>query len=256
MERRKKVIRYDLCNDRWQQVEIVGSADGKSGVRVVDSADGKSGVRVVDSAEIIKEIEEWKKSKYDSHKMPVIFRRYDSNESQVLPEMNFESDVYDNFIINLTNVIGNKSANMAKKQVEHFKTEGSLSENTKMLLAKVDTHIKLIPEISKFLNNIIDPEGSMKTTYLKFVKGLIDPVLGGELYNTLIDLKQIEQIFAHNYFVAFDNVSEVRPALSNFICAAVTGTSAEFRKLFTSQDIVQLDIKCFVAFTSINRGFC
>jgi hypothetical protein len=144
---------------------------------------------------------------------------------------------------------------MAKKQVEHFKTEGSLSEDTKRLLAKVDTHIKLIPEISKFLNNIIGPEGSMKTTYLKCIKSLIDPIVGEELYNPLIDLKQIEQISAHNYFVVFDNVSEVRPALSNFICAAVSGTSVDFRKLFTSQEIVRLVIKCCVALTSINRAF-
>ena len=74
-------------------------------------------------------------------------------------------------------------------------------------------------------------------------------------YNPLIDIKQIEQIFAHNYFVAFDNVSEVRLVLSNFICAAVTGTSVDFRKLFTSQEIVRLVIKCCVAFTSINRAF-
>jgi DNA polymerase family B len=238
-----KIIRYDLCNDRWQQVEISGSDDGKSGVKIIDSDN------------MIKEIEEWKKSKYDPNKMPVLFRRYDSNDSQVLPDMNFQPDVYDNFILDMTNVIGNKSADMAKKQIEHFKTEGSLPESTKMLLAKVDIHIKLIPEISKFLNNIIGPEGSMKTTYLKFIKSLIDPVVGGQLYNPLIDLKQIEQIFAHNYFVAFDNISEVKLALSNFICAAVTGTSVDFRKLFTSQGIVRLVIKCCVAFTSINRAF-
>jgi DNA polymerase elongation subunit (family B) len=238
-----RVIRYDLGNDRWQQIEISGSEDSKSGVKIIDS----------DS--MIKEIEDWKKSKFDPTKTPVLFRRYDSNDSQALPDMNFESDVYDNFILNLTNVIGNKSADMAKKQVEHFQTEGSLSDDTKRLLAKVDTHIKLIPEISKFLNNIIGPEGSMKTTYLKCIKSLIDPIVGGELYNPLIDLKQIEQIFAHNYFVAFDNVSEVRPALSNFICAAVSGTSVDFRKLFTSQEIVRLVIKCCVALTSINRAF-
>lgn len=238
-----KVIRYDLCNDKWQQIEITGSEDGKSGVRILDSDN------------MIREIEEWKKSKYHSSKMPVLFRRYDSNDAQVLPDMNFELDVYDDFILNMTNVIGNKSAEIAKKQIEHFKTEGSLPEDTKRLLAKVDAHIKLIPEISKFLNNIIGPEGSMKTTYLKFIKSLIDPVVGGQLYNPLIDIKQIEQIFAHNYFVAFDNVSEVRLALSNFICAAISGTSVDFRKLFTSQGIVRLVIKCCVAFTSINRAF-
>jgi hypothetical protein len=238
-----KVIRYDLANDKWQQVEISGSEDGKSGVRIIDSDN------------MIKEVEEWKKSKYDPNKTPVLFQRYDSNDAQVLPNMNFESDIYDNFIHNLTNVIGNKSADIARKQVAHFKTEGSLPEDTKRLLAKVDTHIKLIPEISKFLNNIIGPEGSMKTTYLKFIKSLIDPVVGGQLYSPLIDLKQIEQIFAHNYFVTFDNISEVRLALSNFICAAVSGTSVDFRKLFTSQGIVRLVIKCCVAFTSINRAF-
>ncbi|GEM_PF-3542309 len=120
-----KIIRYDLSNDRWQQVEISGSEDGKSGVRIVDSDN------------MIKEIEEWKKCKFDPNKIPVLFRRYESNDSQVLPDMNFESDVYDNFILNLTNVIGNKSADMAKKQVEHFKTEGSLLEDTKSCLLKL-----------------------------------------------------------------------------------------------------------------------
>jgi hypothetical protein len=83
---------------------------------------------------MIKEIEEWKKFKYEPNKMPVLFRRYDSNDAQILPDMNFESSVYDNFILGMTNVVGNKSAEMARKQIEHFKTEGSLPENTKRLL--------------------------------------------------------------------------------------------------------------------------
>jgi hypothetical protein len=44
-------------------------------------------------------------------------------------------------------------------------------------------------------------------------------------------------------------------ALSTFICAAVSGTPVDFRKLFTSKGIVRLVIKCCVAFTSINRVF-
>jgi hypothetical protein len=60
-----KVIRYDLGNDRWQQVEIIGSEDGKSGVKIIDSNS------------MMKEIEEWKKSEFDPNKTPVLFRRYD-----------------------------------------------------------------------------------------------------------------------------------------------------------------------------------
>jgi DNA polymerase elongation subunit (family B) len=236
-------IRYDLGNDEWQQIEINGSEDGKSGVRIVNSDI------------IVKEIHEWKDSNYNPDKIPVLFRRYEVNDAQVVPDMDFKPDVFDDFIYNHTNVTGNKAAEMAKRYAQHFGTEASLDEDTKALIAKVDICLKFIPEISKFVNNIIGMEGTMKTTYLERIKSLVDPVPGGKLNSPRMQLREIEQIFAHSYFVAFDNVGELSYDLSNFVCAVATGTSVQFRKLYTSQGIVQLVIKCCVAFTSINRAF-
>jgi DNA polymerase elongation subunit (family B) len=237
-------IHYDLVNDEWQQVEISGSEDGN-----------KNGFRIINSDTMVKEIQQWKESNYNPDKAPILFRRYEVNDAQVEPVMEFEPNIFDDFICNLTNVTGNKAAEMAKRYAQHFRTEASIDEATKALLAKVDICIKFIPEISKFVNNIIGMEGTMKTTYLERIKSLVDPVPGGKLNAPRIQLREIEQLFAHSYFVAFDNVGELSYDLSNFICAVATGTSVQFRKLYTSQGIVQLVIKCCVAFTSVNRAF-
>src|SRR6266487_5715087 len=236
-------IRYDLVNDEWQQVEITGSEDGISGFRIINSDI------------MVKEIKEWKDSKYNPDKAPILFRRYDVNDAQIEPDKNFNPNIFNEFIYNYTNVTGIKSAEMAKRYAQHFGTEASLDEDTKVLLAKVDICVKFIPEISKFVNDIIGSEGSMKTTFLESVKGLVDPIPGGKLSSPRLPRKEIEHIFAHSYFVCFDNVGELSYDLSNFICAAATGTSVQFRKLYTSQGIIQLVIKCCVAFTSINRAF-
>ena len=66
----ERVYRYDRCDPEWHQIEVRPTPDGKSGVQEIASD------------VMIEEINEWKISKFDKSKTPMLFRRYDVNEEQ------------------------------------------------------------------------------------------------------------------------------------------------------------------------------
>lgn len=240
------VYRYDKCDPEWHQIEVRPSTDGKSGVQEIASD------------VMIKEIDEWKASKFDKSKIPIFFRRYDVNEEQDTPDLDFhdngpEDNVFEEFIQILTNVTGNKSSERAREQVHHFRTEAGLSARKKSLLAKVNTLTKLVPDIAHFVTSVLGPNGSMKTSFLRCEKDLVDPIVGWELYSPRMNLKEIVLVFAHSWFVAYDNIGKVSDDFINFICSSTTGTSQDFRKLYNDDVMLRVVIKNVVSIACINR---
>jgi hypothetical protein len=240
------VYRYDKCDPEWHQIEVKASTDGKSGVREITSD------------VMIKEINEWKASKFDKSKTPIFFRRYDVNEEQDTPDLDFydngpEDNIFEEFIQVLTNVAGNKSSERAREQVHHLRTEASLSARKKSLLAKVNTLTKLVPDITHFVTSVLGPNGSMKTSFLRCEKDLVDPIVGWELYSPRMNLKEIVLVFAHSWFVAYDNIGKVSDDFSNFVCSSTTGTSQDFRKLYNDDVMLRVVIKNVVSIACINR---
>jgi hypothetical protein len=75
--------------------------------------------------------------------------------------------------------------------------------------------------------------GSAKTTVSKIIKSLIDPNKTG-LQDMSTKKDNLTQNLDHNYFPAFDNVSEIKPDVSDMLCRAVTGEGIEVRKLYTN----------------------
>ena len=152
----KGIYRYDRCDPEWYQIEVRPSTDGQSGLQEITSD------------VMIKEINEWKASKFDKSKTPIFFRRYDVNEQQDKPDLDFhdngpEDNIFEEHIQEITNITGNKSSERAREQVHHFRTEASLSARKKSLLAKVNTLTKLVPDITHFVTSVMGADGSMKT---------------------------------------------------------------------------------------------
>lgn len=234
---KNKILRYDLTNQFWQQIEI-----------------SATGVRVIDSRTVLDEIKEYQDSGFSKHKVPIFFQRYSNTQEQVLPTANFRSHILDYYFEDLTNVTDKRATTFAKRYTDHWQTEGSLDNRSKILVAKVLLISKFIADIPHFLVNVIGSPGAMKTHYLKFDKRLIDPG-STEVHSPPITTKDIHQKFAHNYYIILDNIGFIEKWLSDLICSVITGSGFECRALWTNQGIVNMILKSCVAVGSVNRVF-
>ncbi|MGA9150711.1 MAG: hypothetical protein WBZ36_09040 [Candidatus Nitrosopolaris sp.] len=145
-----KIYRYDLTNSLWQQIEV--SSDGR---------------KLLSSKVMLDEIKEYKESGYANHKTPVFFQRYSNTNAQVLPVEDFEPDILDRYFEESTNVTDKRAVPAAKRYADHWKTEASMNNDTKLLTAKVLLISKFIPNIPHFLQNVIGSPGAIKTSYAK-----------------------------------------------------------------------------------------
>ena len=85
--------------------------------------------------------------------------------------------------------------------------------------------------------------GSGKSTLTKILKMVIDPVSGegvNVLTNNFDDLKVL---LNSNYYVAFDNLSRISNAMSNFFCTVVTGGTFVSRTKFENDKPFTITLK-------------
>jgi len=210
---KNRVLRYDLTNQLWRQIEI-SSVD----------------VRIIDSKTILDEIKEYQESGFAKNKTPIFFQRYSNMREQVLPSESFRSNILDYYFEELTNVTDKRTTSFAKRYTDHWQTEGSLDNRSKILIAKVLLISKFIADIPHFLVNVIGSPGAMKTHYLKFDKRLVDPG-SAEVHGPPITTKDIHQKFAHSHYVILDNISSIDKWLSDLTCSVITGSGFECRAL-------------------------
>ena len=203
---------------------------------------------------MLDEIKEYIESGYDKQKVPILFQRYSNTKEQVLPAEDFEPDVLDRYFRESTNVTDKRAVPAAKRSANYWKTEASMSNEDKILIAKVLLIHKFVADIPHFLENVIGSPGAIKTSYLKQQKRLVDPGIT-EVFTSLITSKDIEQRFAQNYLVVLDNVREIKPWLSDLISAVVTGSGAEKRELYSNEGIVNSILKSCISVGSVNRVF-
>jgi hypothetical protein len=93
----------------------------------------------------------------------------------------------------------------------------------------------------------------MKTSWLRCEKDLVDPIVGWELYSPRMNLEEIALVFAHSWFVAYDNIGRVSEDFVNFVCSYANGTSQDFRKLYKDDVMLRVVIKNVVSIACINR---
>lgn len=100
----------------------------------------------------------------------------------------------------------------------------------------------------------IGTKGSGKTTFLRRV----GQILFGEKFDVTAissDCKDIETIITNNYYVVIDNLDNPPKTLNDTLARIATGSVIKKRKLFTTNQELEFDIKCYVALTSRTPQF-
>ncbi len=164
-------IYYDLTTPDWQGVEI-----DKDGWRVVP--------------------------------LPPIFRRYDHQIPQVMPEFGGQAMEFLNFV-NLDD------------------------DDACLFLTTVATYF--IPNIPHALIDQSGEHGSGKSSNSKKIKLLCDPSKA-ELFGAPSDEQTAQQNAEKHWVLNLDNISKVPNWLSDFLCRVVTGEAYSRRKLYSNDD--------------------
>lgn len=100
----------------------------------------------------------------------------------------------------------------------------------------------------------IGSKGSGKTTFLR----RIGQILFGKKFDVTSianDCKDLETLITNNYYVVIDNLDNPPKALNDALARIATGQIIKKRKLFTTNQELEFDVKCYVALTSRTPQF-
>ena len=133
-------------------------------------------------------------------KSPILFRRYSSTGTQVIPSKEYPENLFDQFI-NLINIKGDQQK----------------------LLLKCYVISLFLPDIPKPIQMLYGEQGAAKTSEQEAIKDLVNP--SPILTSTFPrDINELVQKMMHNYVCFFDNISFIPPWISDQLCRAVTGS--------------------------------
>ena len=158
----------------------------------------------------------------------IIFTRY-NQRPQVYPYSDYDSNVFDQFIQQLTNVKNHKKSD---------------------LLLKVYIVSLFIPDIPHPILALHGEKGAAKTTIMRYIKMLVDPSKP-ELLTINKNQPEFVQQLNHYYVAYYDNIKTIPFWLSDEACKAVTGVGNTKRKLYSDDDIVYEYKRC-LGFNGIN----
>jgi hypothetical protein len=182
-------IYYDLTNEKWQAVKI--TVDGWS---VID-------------------------------KTPVLFRRYEHQDPQCLPDK--DGDVAE--VLNFIN----------------------LKDEDDQLLVLVTLITYFIPDIQHVAVILYGAQGSGKSTALELIRSLVDPSKI-PLQGLPRDNEEAVIKLQHHYCYFLDNLSHLPNWLNDILCSAITGGGNSKRKLYTDEDEEIYSYKRCIALNGIN----
>jgi len=94
-------------------------------------------------------------------------------------------------------------------------------------------------------------QGAAKSSLQELIKMLVDP----SVIMTLTfprDLNEVIQQLSHNYITYYDNISIIKPWISDQLCRAVSGSGSSKRQLFTDDDDVIRSFKRCIGINGIN----
>jgi hypothetical protein len=165
-------------------------------------------------------------------KNEIIFRRYLNQKPQVIPDRNYEPNIFDRFM-RLINVKDD-------------------DKNTKLLL-KVYIVSLFIPEIQKVVLMLHGSQGSAKTFLQELIKSLVDPSIPKTI-SLPRDKQQLIQQLSHYYVTSYDNISHIPAWISDEFCRAVSGSGSVVRKYYTNEeDLIRIFKRC-IMFNGVNLG--
>ena len=108
-----------------------------------------------------------------------------------------------------------------------------------------------IPGIPRPMLILYGPQGSGKSLAMEFLRMIIDPTQTPRL-KIPTNEKDLVQNLDHHYFVSFDNLSDIKPEISDMLCRAVTGESSEYRSLYSDDGAVIRNYKRCIVLNGIN----
>ena len=100
----------------------------------------------------------------------------------------------------------------------------------------------------------IGSKGSGKTTFLR----RIGQILFGKKFDVTSvanDCKDLETLITNNYYVVIDNLDNPPKTLNDALARIATGQIIKKRKLFTTNQELEFEVKCYVALTSRTPQF-
>ncbi|HKG90174.1 MAG TPA: hypothetical protein VKA95_17805, partial [Nitrososphaeraceae archaeon] len=160
---------------------------------------------------------------------PILFTRF-NQKSQIEPDRNYHVDIFDKYL-DLMHI----------NNPEH------------RLLIKVWTVAAFIPDIPHPINIPYGEKGSVKTTFCRFQKRLIDPDKI-ELLTVPQDKSEFVQQQYHNYLTVYDNIKSIPYWFSDEVCKAITGVGSSKRKLYTNDEDVIYSYKRCLIINGINNS--
>lgn len=111
----------------------------------------------------------------------------------------------------------------------------------------------LIHDIPHPVLKVQGEHGTAKTTLATMVLGLIDPS-SAPTRSTPSDATTWTVSASASWTVCLDNVSEIKPWLSDTLCRAVTGEGYVARALYTDDDVIVLSFRRVIVLTTIDAG--
>jgi len=109
----------------------------------------------------------------------------------------------------------------------------------------------LIPAIPHPIIVIYGIQGSGKTWAFERIRDLIDPSSVGVLTIPRNERERVQQL-DHHWCAFFDNVTNLKPWMSDTLCRAVTGTGFTKRELYTDDDDVVKRFRRCIGLDGIN----
>lgn len=164
-------------------------------------------------------------------KPPILFRSYNHQKTQVIPEKCIEGK--EQFLLDdllcLINI----------KNTQH------------KLLFLVGLHCLFIPHIPRPIFVLHGDQGTAKTTTSTLIKELVDP---SKLKNLRIGngYGEFIQQAGHHYLLCLDNLSSLPTWMSDTLCRLVTGEGFSKRELYTNDEDVIYSFKRCIILNGIN----
>lgn len=161
----------------------------------------------------------------NSQKVPILFRRYSHLGAQVVPKS------------------GGK--------VEDVLKFVNITDPDQKILFLVYLVVAMIPGFPHPMPFVFGPQGSAKSSLSRILRKLIDPSKLDVVSLTRHEKDLLLQL-AHQYFLFFDNVSDIPDWIADLLCRAITGAGVASRVLFTDSDEIIQNIRTNIGVNGIN----
>lgn len=128
----------------------------------------------------------------------------------------------------------------------------NVTEKDDQLLILVYLVCSLIPNIPRPILLCHGPQGSTKTTILRFLRALIDPARP-DIVSPPKDANDMVQLASHNFLLLLDNISHLKEWHSDALCRFVTGDGYSKRALWTTDEDFLYSFMRVVGISGINQ---